>query len=125
MSIVAAPAIAFADAASTAAPALEFRHDDAAASSQGVMALIFVAVLAAAAWGIVYYFRQTGRSPLNERVSAVRIVQFKRLTPKLSVVTVSIDGQRTVIFADNGQALLLLASESKGSPSGSTQEPSA
>jgi hypothetical protein len=121
--VLVAPVAAIADAASSAAPPLEFRHDDAGASGQGLMAMMFVAVLAAVAWGLVHYFRQTGRSPIGDRTAGVRIIQMKRLTPKLSVVTVSIDSQRTVVFADNGQALLLLATDSKATAKSSAQEP--
>jgi len=92
--------------------ALDFRHDDGVSIAQLLLALGFVAILAAAGWWLVRYLRQAGLvQPVVGRTasSAVRVLQLKRVSPRLSIVTVSIDDRRTVVFADNGQSLLLLS----------------
>ena len=106
------PLSSMGDSTAPGAQPLEFRHEEAAAPGKAVLGLAFVAVLAALGWGGVQYLRRSGRVPAPSSAQGVKVLQFKRLSARLSIVTVNIDDRQTVIFADNGHSLLLLSSRS-------------
>lgn len=95
---------------------LEFRHDDGDLWMHAGVAAAFVLVVAI---GAAFVVKQAGRGGILQRLGAsgstrstnIRVVNLRRLTSRLSIVTVEIDQSKTVIFADNGQSLLMLASK--------------
>ena len=101
--------VAQADPVGGDAQPLAFRHEEPASATQALLGLGFVAVLAAVGFGLKRHFQIIAPSRAALNGQGLRIVQFRRVGPRLSVVRVEIDGRRTVVFADNGNALLTLA----------------
>jgi hypothetical protein len=98
--------------APSASATIEFRHSEDDVSIRVVIAIAFVTAIAIGAAAIVHYARKHGLPYRREGAAgtAVKTVQLRRITARLSIVTVVMSDSRTITFADNGQSLLLLAS---------------
>ncbi len=104
-----------ADVSASDTAALQFRHEESASTTQLILGLGFVATLAALAFALKRHLERTGKLPAPAGGRGLRIVQVKRVGPRLSVVQVEINGNHSVVFADNGHALLRLAESKPGS----------
>lgn len=75
----------------------------------------FLLLLGAAAFAVVRYGRQW--APLHRvtgsMTRAVRVLEIKRAGPRLRIITVQVDDNSRIVFADNGSALLLLHRDSE------------
>jgi hypothetical protein len=106
-----------------AAAPLQFRHDNSDLVSRGFIAASFVLLVAVGAAVGVYVVRR--RLPMNRfdtPGAEVRVAQVRRVSKQLSIVTVVVDGSQTVVFADNGHALLQLASIPRSSTAATGKE---
>lgn len=103
------------------ASSVQFKHGDDALRSRVLLAVFGLVMLAAASVVAVRVARTRGWvSPAALRGgSLLRVVELRRVTPRLTVVALEIGPSRTVVFVDNGQALLLLDdSQAPRSPPG-------
>jgi hypothetical protein len=103
-----------------ASTAIEFRHGEDDVSMRVVIAIAFITAIAIGAAAVVNYARKHGLPTQREGAvgAAVKTVQLRRVTAHLSIVTVVMNDSRTIIFADNGQSLLVLASNEIAQNSG-------
>lgn len=98
--------------AESAAPAA-FKSDSETDAHRIAIAASFLLVIGLAGVGTVYYARRGGlvRIKLTAESAPLRVLSARRVTPRLTLVKVQIDDQRTVVIADNGSHLLLVADD--------------
>jgi len=90
-----------------------FRSDSETDAHRIAIAASFLLVIGLAGAGTVYYARRGGlvRMKLTADSAPLRVLSARRVTPRLTLVKVQIDDRRTVVIADNGSHLLLVADD--------------
>ncbi|MDB5986146.1 MAG: hypothetical protein JWR16_1199 [Nevskia sp.] len=104
----------------TRAPA--FRPDTESDAHRIIVAASFLLLLGLGGAGTVFYARRGGlvRLKLAVDVAPMRVISARRVTARLTLVKVRIDDQKTVVIADNGSHLLLVAENVHDTAQGST-----
>lgn len=100
-----------------------FRHDDRRLGQKLFLALGFLSFVAGCAFVAVKLQRNGALRKLPTNVSrraACRVLDFKRVTAKLIIVTVELPGGGIITLADNGNTLKIL---SRTEPSVSSASP--